>query len=38
MDRNDMRRRAKEGDIALSYGQVWDEISLEQGLLVKGYS
>ena len=34
-NRQDLRRRAKKGDVALSYSEAWDEISLEQGLLIK---
>ena len=35
-DRNDMRNRTRgTNDIVRSYGEIWNDISLEQGLLVR---
>ena len=31
-----MRRRAKKDDVARAYGDIWDNLSLEQCLLVRG--
>ena len=36
-DRNDMRRRTRHTqDVVRSYGEIWDDLSMEQGLLVRG--